>query len=141
MLVRYAWNTLAKVDVAQRYGTLLPILVRGVQVLLIAQACDVRRSEGEPARLPGYLPRFLQTLQHADRSTHLERKHGAHAEVVMPSIQDMSSLCILLQRVLEIDVPESEVYDECKTIARTMKDECEALLSQIQAAPSGVVSS
>jgi len=141
MLVQYAQNTLVKAIVAQRYGMLLTTLVRSVQVLLAFQAYDAKRTEGDPARLPGYLTSFLHMLQRADHETHVERKHGVHAEAAMLDIQTISNLCALLQRVAEIDMPESEVYDECKTLARKMKDEYEEQLCQMQETQPAAASS
>lgn len=44
--------TLIRDVVAQRYGTLIPMLVRGVQALLTFQTLDAKRAEDDPARLP-----------------------------------------------------------------------------------------
>ncbi|GJE95656.1 hypothetical protein PsYK624_118420 [Phanerochaete sordida] len=131
-LEAYAQATRTQAMLAQRYGTLLTMLVRGVQVLRAFQAYDATRAAGEPARLPTYLPRFLQMLRHADTGTHVERKHGGRADVRMPETQDIANLCKLMQRVLDTDVPDSEVYEECKALARTLKDEYEEQLARIR---------
>lgn len=132
VLVRYAEDTLRKVVIAQRYGTLLTMLVRGVQVLVALQAYDAKRAEGDPPRLPAYVPHFLKVLRDVDNGTHFERKHGGHAVTVMPDVREMSNFCVLLRRVVDMDV-EAEGFEECRALARTLKDEFEGYLAQVEA--------
>ncbi|GJE95638.1 hypothetical protein PsYK624_118240 [Phanerochaete sordida] len=132
-LRQHVIDVFCPVLLACRVGIPLAMLVHSFGILRQFQALDARREPGAPASLPLFLPDFRASL----RLAHVQdaqilgmftmRTRGTALDA--PMILD---LCAVLQRIVDNDVPECELYEECRDVARSIHDEVDALLPLIQ---------
>ncbi|GJE95643.1 hypothetical protein PsYK624_118290 [Phanerochaete sordida] len=124
VLRRHAHGVLAKATLAQKYGRLLPMLVRRLSALYLFQAHDAKR---DYEYLPTFWPHLSRTLRNVENETLGERKPRRGEEAVMPEAHTITDLCVMLQQVVDIDVAQSEGYSACHARACALKADFEQI--------------
>ncbi|GJE95647.1 hypothetical protein PsYK624_118330 [Phanerochaete sordida] len=133
LLRQHAIDVFCKVLLVCRYGVPLAMLVQTFSALLQCQAFDAKHAQGFPVSLPLILPDFLASLRIAHvRDAQVLSMFRMRSRETALDTSVISDLCAILQRIIDIDIPEFEIYEECKAAARNLRSEIEALLPVIQ---------
>ncbi|GJE95633.1 hypothetical protein PsYK624_118190 [Phanerochaete sordida] len=125
-----AQDTLTKAILEKRYATLISALVGRLQHLCRLRT-DVSTMQNERFVLWSLI-HLLGVLNRADEETRDERTGEVRGPGMMPDTEDFADLCVLAQRVIDLDLPQSDGLTSCKALAGTLKGEWEQQLLRMR---------